>query len=154
VSEDKNLAQAVLIAGEQISAGLYAVAKALQSLVPPKATKLVLTYNLKGENMGAPVTGAIAGQVYDPTVVESNSTDPSIQPIGPLVYASDTPAVATVDPNTGIATMVGAGTANISVLDKGNGLTDTVNFTVTAAPPPVATNLSLSYALAAAKVRK
>jgi uncharacterized protein YjdB len=103
--------------------------------------------------MGAPVSATV-GQVYDPTVVESNPTTPSIQPIGPLVYTSDTPATVTVDANTGIATAVAAGTANVSVLDQGNGLTDTVVFTVSAAPPPVATALDLEYALAASAKRK
>jgi uncharacterized protein YjdB len=104
--------------------------------------------------MGAPVTGAMVGQVYDPAWVESNPTTPVIQPIGPVVYASDTPSVVTVDPNTGIATCVAAGTANVTVLDQGNGITDTVNFTIGAAPVPVATVGSLSYSLAAAAKRR
>jgi uncharacterized protein YjdB len=103
--------------------------------------------------MGAPVSGNV-GQVYNPTVVESNSTIPSI---GPLAYASDTPAVVTVDPNTGIATCVAAGTANVSVTDEGNNLTDTVAFTVAAPPPPplpTATTLTLTYTPAATKRRR
>lgn len=98
--------------------------------------------------MGAPVTGAVVGQTYNPTVVESNATTPSIPPIGPLAYASDNTAVVTVDPTGGVATMVAAGTANVSVIDQGNGLTDTVAFTVAAAGPPVATTLTLNYTLA------
>lgn len=104
--------------------------------------------------MGAAVTNAVVGQTYNPTVVESNPTTPFIPPIGPVVYASDNPAVATVDPASGIATMVGAGTANVSVLDQGNGLTDTVAFTVVGATPPPppppsgATAITLTYALA------
>jgi uncharacterized protein YjdB len=102
--------------------------------------------------MGNPVSGTV-GQVYDPTVVESNSTTPSIQPIGPLVYASDNTAAATVDPNTGIVTLVASGTANVSVIDQGNSLTDTVAFTV-AAPVSPATALDLEYSLAPAAKRK
>ena len=86
--------------------------------------------------------------------MESNPTTPNIQPNGPLVYASDNTAVATVDPVTGIATMTGAGTANVSVIDQGNKLTDSVAFTVSTAPPPVATALDLEYSLAAAQKRK
>lgn len=96
--------------------------------------------------MGAPVTGTV-GQHGNPTVVESNATTPSIPPIGPLVYASDNTAVVTVDPTGGIATLVAAGTANVSVIDQGNNLTDTVAFTVTAVTP-VATNLALTYSVA------
>lgn len=148
--EDNDIARAILIAGAQISNALLEVANALL----PKATKLTLRYTIKGGNtMGAPVTGTV-GQVFDPTVVESNPTTPSIQPIGPLVYASDNSAMVSVDPNTGIATLVAAGTANVSVIDQGNSLTDTVAFTVTAVPPPVATALDLEYALAAAAKRK
>jgi hypothetical protein len=151
---ERDLAEAILIAGNQIASGLFAVAQALKSQIPPQATKGVLTYKLRGGTMGVAEPLAIVGQVYDPTWVESSATNPSIQPKGPVVYASDNTAVATVDPNTGIATMVGPGTANVSALDQGNGLTDTVTFTVSAAPPPVATVGTLSYALAAAQVRK
>lgn len=103
--------------------------------------------------MGASVTGTV-GNVFDPTVVESNATVPSIQPIGPLVYATDNAAVVLVDPVTGIATLISPGSANVSVLDQGNGLTDTVAFSVSAAPPPVADKLTLDYALATAKIRR
>jgi hypothetical protein len=148
--EDHKISMAILIAGREIAEAILEVAEALV----PKATKLTLQYTLEGgTTMGTPVTGTV-GQVFDPTVVESNATTPSIQPIGPLVYASDTPASVTVDPNTGIATLVAAGTANVSVIDQGNGLTDTVAFTVTTVTPPVATALSLEYALAAAAKRK
>lgn len=101
--------------------------------------------------MGAPAAGTV-GQVFNPTVVESNPTTPSIPPIGPLVYASDAPAVLSVDPVTGVATCLSAGSANASVIDQGNGLTDTVPFTVsgvTPPPPPTATDLALSYSPAA-----
>ncbi len=148
--EEHEISRAILIAGKEIAKAILEVANALV----PKATKLILQYTLEGGTiMGAPVTGTV-GQVFDPTVVESNPTTPSIQPIGPLVYASDTPASVTVDPNTGIATLVAAGTANVSVIDQGNSLTDTVAFTVTAVTPPVATALDLEYALAAAAKRK
>lgn len=100
--------------------------------------------------MGVAITNATVGQTYNPAVVESNATTPTIPPIGPLVYASDNTAVVTVDATSGVATMVAAGTANVSVLDQGNGLTDTVAFTVSAVTPPPnpATALTLSYTLA------
>jgi len=140
---EDEIAQAILIAGEEITNALLEVAKALEG----RASKLTLLYVLQGGTMGSPVTNASVGQNYNPSVVESNSTTPSIPPIGPLVFASDNTAVVTVDAG-GIATMVSAGTANVSVIDQGNNLTDTVTFTVVVVGPPVATNLTLNYTLA------
>lgn len=120
----------------------------------PKATRLRLQYSLKGDTkMGAPVSGTV-GQVYEPTVTESNPAIGSIQPIGPLMYASDNTTVVSVDPNTGFATLASAGTANVSVIDQGNGLQDAVNFMVTGTTPPVATKLDLEYTLAASAKRR
>lgn len=160
--DDKDIARAIRESGREVSEGLQAVAAALRSLAPPVATQLSLKYHLQGGiTMGAPVTGNV-GQVFNPTVVESNSTTPSIAPIGPLVFASDNTAAAAVDPSTGIVTLVAANadgspaTANISVIDQGNNLTDTVAFTVDGTPPPpppVATNLTLSYTPAASRRR-
>ena len=96
--------------------------------------------------MGAPVSGVV-GNTATPSFTEATATGVIVAPIGPVVYASDTPAVVTVDPNTGIATLVTAGTANVSALDQGNGLTDSCAFTVSAAPPPPATTATLSYTL-------
>jgi hypothetical protein len=141
--EDK-IAEAILTAGIAIAEAIQEVAEALA----PRATKLVLHYSLEGGIMGTPVTNAVVGQAYNPSVVESNATTPSIPPIGPLAYVSDNTAVVTVDPTGGLATMVGPGTANVSVTDQGNSLTDSVAFTVVAAPPPVATALTLNYTLA------
>ena len=106
--------------------------------------------------MGAPVSNATVGQVYDLTVVESNATTPSIQPIGPVVFASDNTAVMAVSTDAAgneIATCVGPGTANVSALDQGNGLTDSIAFTVGTAPSP-ATTLTLTATLATAKNRR
>lgn len=123
-----------------------AIVNALAALAPQRATKLVLHYTLKGETMGASVT-AVVGQVYNPSVVESNATTPNIPPIGPLVFATDNAAAVAVDA-AGVATMIGSGSANVSVLDQGNGLTDTTAFSVAAPPPPVADKLTLDYKLA------
>ena len=57
-------------------------------------------------------------------------------PVGPITYASDNPAVATIDPNSGVITVVAAGVANISGTDNGNGVTASDSLTVLAAPPP------------------
>jgi hypothetical protein len=141
--DESKIARAIIIGSSKIQVALLAIADAIR----PVATTLRLTYQLQGGNsMGAPVTATV-GQAYNPSVVESNATTPSIPPIGPLVFASDNTAVVTVDAG-GIATTVAAGTANVSVIDQGNSLTDTVPFTVSAVTPPVATALALNYTLA------
>ena len=66
---------------------------------------------------------------------------PAIPPIGPVTYASSAPAIATVDPVTGIVTAVAPGTAIITGTDAGNSLSasDTVSDTA-----PVATVATLT----------
>ena len=149
------IAKAIAMAGSEISFGLSALAEAIKSLVPPKpkADKLILLYQeleqlvyIKGGKfVGAPISGHV-GNTASPTVLETAAGVP-VAPVGPLAYASDNTAIVTVDPTTGVATMVAPGTANVSVIDQGNGLTDTVAFTVAAAPPPIADKLTLSYTL-------
>lgn len=93
------------------------------------------------------VLAGIVGNTASPMFTEAAADGSAVAPIGPVVFASDNPAVVTVDANTGVATLVSAGTANVSSLDQGNGLTDSVAFTVSSAPPPVATSATLSYTL-------
>lgn len=78
-----------------------------------------------------------------------NQTGAVVPPSGPITYASDNVAVATVD-QTGLITAVGAnGVANITGVDKASvnqvaaGDTFTVNIP---APPPVALSASLAIA--------
>lgn len=101
--------------------------------------------------MGNPVPGAVVGEVYNPSYnINAADTDlptASVPPVGPLSYTSSDPGVVSVDPTTGVATMAGAGTATITVVDTGNNLTDTTLFTV-AATAPVPTKLTVEYTLA------
>lgn len=53
-----------------------------------------------------------------------------LPPVGPVTYASDNPAAATVDPNTGVILGVAAGTANITGTDAGNALSASDSVTV------------------------
>lgn len=144
VSDEKDeLARAILIAGDQISDGLFKVAAAIQALVPPKADTLsAILIPEKGASMfaktEAPLTVPV-GTTGTTTVVET-AKGVQVPPVGPIVYASDNPAVATYATD-GTWAAVAPGTCNMSQLDQGNGLTDTTPLTVTAAPPPVADTL-------------
>lgn len=95
--------------------------------------------------MGAAVSMNV-GNTASPSVVET-AAGVTVAPIGPLVFASDNSSVVSVDPSTGVATGVSAGTANVSVIDQGNNLTDSVAFTVSAVAPPPADTLSLNYSV-------
>jgi uncharacterized protein YjdB len=108
-----------------------------------KAESATLTF--KGDS-DMPAT-ILVGATATATFLEwtgPNGTGSQIAPVGPVTYASDNTAVATVDPNTGIATGVSAGTANISGTDAGNNLTASDVLTVTAVPPPVAVSATLT----------
>ena len=151
-NDSEKIARAILVAGEQIADALQAIAAAL---TPPKAGRITLfaTLSLGGTRMSNPIPSAIVGQVYKLSVVESNATTPSIPPVGPVVYASDNPAVVAVSTDAAgseISTVIAPGTATVSALDQGNGLTDSILFTASAPPPPpppVATTLTLDATL-------
>ena|ERR1022692_5095506 len=137
-----------------INASTAAIVAAIMGGQPPlEAVSATLTYTINGGTiMGAPVTGVV-GNTATPTFAEASASGLNVAPIGPVVYASDNPAIVSVDPNSGVATLLAAGTANVSGLDQGNSLTDTVAFTVSAAPPPVAVSASLNYTLNASRRR-
>ena len=63
---------------------------------------------------------------------------------GAPAFTSSNPAVATVDPASGVATGVSAGTAVISGTDPANNLTASDTLTVNAPPPPPAVSATLS----------
>lgn len=143
--DDEQLAHAIKEAGDDIALGLFAVARALEAIVL-KAVKARLLYSIGGNMPGNTLSG-IVGNTASPTFVENAADGSLVAPIGPVVYASDNPAVVSVDANTGVATLVAPGTANVSALDQGNNLTDSVAFSVSAAPPPAAVSATLSYTL-------
>lgn len=125
-----------------------------------------LTYELsatpfeedEGEGkMGQAVTLNV-GQVGFGRVTEwsgPNGTGTPIPPPGPkgIIYASDNPAVATVDTN-GNPTGVSAGTANLTALDQDNNLTDTSVCTVVGAGPTTAVSMTYDLSAAAFSARK
>jgi uncharacterized protein YjdB len=52
-----------------------------------------------------------------------NGTGVVVAPIGPVVFSSSDPSIATVDPASGLVTAVAPGAATITGTDQGNGLT-------------------------------
>lgn len=123
----------------------------------PRADKLELNYhswdahskhvfNAKGATTMGQFVSMNVGKTATPSVIETAAGVP-VAPAGPLVYASDNAAVVSVDPTSGVATGVSAGSANVSVLDQGNGLSDTVAFSISLAPPPPADKLTLDYSV-------
>lgn len=63
---------------------------------------------------------------------------------GAPAFVSDNPAVATVDPVSGVATGVSAGVANITGTDPVNSLSASDVLTVNTAPPPPAVSATLT----------
>lgn len=51
-----------------------------------------------------------------------NQTGVDIKPIGPVVFSSSDPTIATIDPASGVFTAVAAGTVTLTGLDQGNSL--------------------------------
>lgn len=144
--DDKAIARAIKEAGDDIQAGLLAVAGAIKGLGPKVAITLHLSYSIGGNMPGNTLSG-IVGNTASPTFIENAADGSAVAPIGPVSFASDNPGVVSVDATTGVATLVSPGTANVSALDSGNGLTDSVAFSVSAAPPPPAVSATLSYQL-------
>lgn len=56
-----------------------------------------------------------------------------VPPVGAVSFTSSDPAVATVDPTSGVLAYVAVGTASITGTDAGNGLTASDTLTVVAA---------------------
>jgi hypothetical protein len=103
------------------------------------------TLKFKGDK-DMPATIQVGGTATATYLEWSGPSGTGIQvpPTGTVTYASDTPSVATVDPNSGICTGVGAGTANISGVDSGTSLSASDVLTVTAPPPPPAVSATLN----------
>ena len=70
-----------------------------------------------------------------------NGTGTVLPNAGAIAYTSDNPAVATVDPASGVATGVSAGTCNITGTDPANSLTASDALTVSV---PTATSATLT----------
>jgi hypothetical protein len=79
---------------------------------------------------------------------QPNGSGVVVPPTGAVAYSSDNPAVATVDPVSGLCTGVSQGSANISANDAGlpsPGLPASAVLNVAPAPPPVAVSSTLTF---------
>jgi Big-like domain-containing protein len=101
------------------------------------ATSAICVITTKGEiDMGQALTvhvNDVPGVASIQEFTGAAGTGTLVPPIGPVVFASDNPSVATVDPASGQLAYLTAGTANISATDQGNGLTDSCALTVVTA---------------------
>jgi len=141
--------QDMLKAVQDISKWLEQISLAIQSL-KPKVTEAKFQLQYKGAAMPVTVNvGATGTSIFQEFAADGSS----VAPIGPVDYASDNTAVATIDAN-GNWTAVGAGTCNCSALDTGNGLTASDGATVNTAPPPVATSATFQLIVTPTKRRK
>lgn len=118
-----------------------------------KAISATLTFvNSKGEHMPLLAhVNDVPGTAVFAEFTGPKGTGTAVPPTGAVTFASDTPAVATVDPNTGALAYLTAGTATISGTDAGNSLTASDVLTLTAAPAVSAT-LTLNPGVAAPPV--
>jgi len=111
--------------------------------------------NSQGEQI-MPASIAVGGQA---TAVFTEFSGPNgsgsvVAPVGSISFASDNPSVATVDPVSGIATGVSAGTANISGADSGNQLTASDVLTVTGGGSGAAQSATLVLTADASSARR
>lgn len=118
------------------------------TFVPPKGAAMPQTVHVND------VPGSYLYQEFS----GPNGTGIPVPPTGSVQYASDTPAVATIDPNTGQLAYVSAGTATISASDGGNlpasdvltvSAAAAASSTLTFVPPPAS-----AVTAAAARVKK
>lgn len=102
-----------------------------------KSGSLVAQISVNGEPiMGAPASihvNSTTAQVIFQEFDGPNGTGNKVPPVGPMSFTSDTPATLTVDPASGKISPVAIGTATVTTLDTGNGLSDTNLVTVSAA---------------------
>ena len=123
---------------------LEAIAAALRVKLKPQSATLIF-FDSQGEPLAMPLTIQV-GQPFSAALLEwsgPNGTGTQLDPIGPVTFASDNAAVATIDPASGQGVGVAPGTANISGSDAGDNLSAADVLTVVAAPPPPAVSATL-----------
>jgi hypothetical protein len=143
---DSDEVRAIKHAAEEISAAIAAgfasvVAEIAAATTPKLNNSLVLTVpNQQGDTtMGAAVSLTVGGGAVQATVQEFLNGVPSATDNGPIAFSSDSPAVCTIDPVTGLVTPVSntalgtggaAGVATLTAADAIGSLSDSVVVTV------------------------
>jgi hypothetical protein len=137
--------EVVRLLKEEIKFNRMALLEIIHLLNRPQSATLRLEVNqFSGENtMPATVQiGGTANSLFQEWT-GPNGTGTVVPNAGAIAYTSSDPAVATVDPASGVATGVSAGTANITGTDPTNNLTASDVLTVSA-PAAVSATLTLT----------
>lgn len=92
----------------------------LERLAPLPASSTLTILNSKGENMLTVHVNDTPGTAVYQEFSGLRGTGQKVPPTGAVVYKSDNPSVATVDPSTGDLAYLSAGSATISADDGGN----------------------------------
>lgn len=113
----------------------HELVRILGEVFPLRARSLISQIVVGGIKMGQPASihlNSTTAQVKFQEFDGPGGTGNPLPPVGPMNFASDTPATLTVDPATGKITPVAIGTATVTTTDTGNGLSDTNIVTVVA----------------------
>lgn len=119
---------------------IHVLRELIVKLAPHPAVSSTLTLIAKGVPLSMPLQVALTdvpGVAVYSEFDQPGGLGNKVPAVGLVQYASDTPAVATVDPNTGQLAYVAAGTAVISASDGGNlPASDILTVTGPVTPPP------------------
>lgn len=105
-----------------IAWSMHEISKDVQKIRVILTPRLSATLKIKGETMATLLVGKTAQAVWQ-EFSGPNGTGDKLPPAGAVTYSSSDPAVATVDPSSGLVTAVAIGTATITGTDAANSLT-------------------------------
>lgn len=105
-----------------IAWSMHEISQDVQKIRVILTPRLSATLKIKGETMATLLVGKTAQAVWQ-EFSGPNGTGDKLPPAGAVTYTSSDPAVATVDPSSGLVTAVAIGTATITGTDAANSLT-------------------------------
>lgn len=105
-----------------IAWSMHEISQDVQKIRVILTPRLSATLKIKGETMATLLVGKTAQAVWQ-EFSGPNGTGDKLPPAGAVTYSSSDPAVATVDPSSGLVTAVAIGTATITGTDAANSLT-------------------------------
>lgn len=105
-----------------IAWSMHEISQDVQKIRVILTPRLSATLKIKGETMATLLVGKTAQAVWQ-EFSGPNGTGDKLPPAGAVTYTSSDPAVATVDPSSGLVTAVAIGTATITGSDAANSLT-------------------------------